>query len=267
MEKNIIFYFSGTGNSLKAAQDIASVLGDTELVFMKGSFELNGRYDRIGFVFPCYAAGAPEAAVRFIKRLPLNDTSSDYVFSVVTYNREDGNASAMVNTELIKKGLSLNYNSGIQMVGNYIVLYDIPENPSQLLSTAAERMGVVAGDIKNKVTKKDCKKNPANKVFHSIGNRFFRAKEKKFTVSDNCISCGLCKRLCPVDNIEMQDGKPVFLHKNCQNCMACIHWCPQKAINCGHVTTQRKRYHHPGITSEELLKRNIKLSTETESKI
>jgi flavodoxin len=32
--KNIIFYFTGTGNSLKAAKDIASVLGDTELVFI-----------------------------------------------------------------------------------------------------------------------------------------------------------------------------------------------------------------------------------------
>jgi flavodoxin len=28
IEKNIIFYFSGTGNSLKVAKDIASMLGD-----------------------------------------------------------------------------------------------------------------------------------------------------------------------------------------------------------------------------------------------
>jgi len=45
MTRNIIFYFSGTGNSLKLTRNIASTLGDTELVFMKGFYELDGLYE------------------------------------------------------------------------------------------------------------------------------------------------------------------------------------------------------------------------------
>ena len=254
MARNIIFYFSGTGNSLKAAKDIAAVLGDTELVFMKGSHRFDGAYDRIGFVFPSYAMGAPKAVLEFIKSLPLNSASSSYVFSLVTCNRGDGNASMMINKALSKKGLCLNYANVIQMVGNYIVLYDIPENQSQLLQEARKKTTVISEDIKNKVKRASPKTRMSNSLFYKIAAQYYKAKEKQFQVSNACVSCGLCAKLCPMENIEIVNGKPKFLHKNCANCMACIHWCPHKAINCGNITPKRKRYHHPDIMPEELYK-------------
>lgn len=253
MAKNIIFYFSGTGNCLKVAHDIASALGDTELVFMKDFYELDGFYERIGFVFPSYAMGAPKAVLDFIKSLPLSASSSSYVFAVVTCNRGDGNASIMVEETLLKKELHLNYANVIPMVGNYIVLYDISENQSQLLQEAEKRAAAISEDIKNKAQRVTPKKRLSNALFYKVAARFFKAKEKQFHVSYACTSCGLCAKLCPMDNIEIVNSKPKFLHKNCANCMACIHWCPQKAIDCGNITPERKRYHHPSVSVEDML--------------
>jgi len=44
MAKNIIFYFSGTGNSLKVAKDIAISIQDCELISIGKPHKLSGTY-------------------------------------------------------------------------------------------------------------------------------------------------------------------------------------------------------------------------------
>lgn len=52
---------------------------------------------------------------------------------------------------------------------------------------------------------------------------------KKFIVSrDTCTKCGLCSKLCPVGNIEM-DEYPLFKDR-CQQCMRCLMFYPSQAI-------------------------------------
>jgi len=51
-----------------------------------------------------------------------------------------------------------------------------------------------------------------------------------YQVNDDCISCGICTKVCPAKCIEIIDGKPNYDYDNCQACMACIHHCPVKAI-------------------------------------
>lgn len=53
--------------------------------------------------------------------------------------------------------------------------------------------------------------------------------DKKFYVEDSCIGCKLCERDCPVQNIEVVNGSPIWKN-NCIHCMACIQHCPKKAI-------------------------------------
>ena len=59
MSKNIIFYFFGTGNSLKVAKDIATAIQDCELISMGKPYKLSGTYERIGVVYPVYIGGMP----------------------------------------------------------------------------------------------------------------------------------------------------------------------------------------------------------------
>lgn len=78
---------------------------------------------------------------------------------------------------------------------------------------------------------------PVNPLFY----RFF-VHDKGFTVSDACISCGKCAMRCPLNNIDMTAGKPVW-RGNCTHCMACIGGCPVKAIEYKSTSKGQHRYY------------------------
>jgi ferredoxin len=256
MAKNIIFCFSGTGNSLKVAKDIASVIGETEIIFMKNKYELDTNYERIGFIFPCYASGIPQYVVKYIRNLELTKDSTKYIFSIVSCNIAGGNSLSMLDKELIMKRLKLNYGKSIPMVGNYIVLYSLKKEIEESLTNAYKETLVYANDIKIKIETKIPKPLFLFKIKYKLGNIFFSVKSKQFVVSEDCILCKLCEKLCPTGNIIIKNNKP-FFDKKCIQCMACIQWCPKNAINCGKHTKNRKRYHHPEIKVEELIHKKI----------
>lgn len=64
---------------------------------------------------------------------------------------------------------------------------------------------------------------------------------KGFHVDEGCISCGICGKSCPVGNIRLVDGRPVW-GKHCIHCMACLHFCPRKVIQYGKATQKKGRY-------------------------
>jgi len=44
---------------------------------------------------------------------------------------------------------------------------------------------------------------------------------KKFYATNECISYGKCAKVCLLNNIHIEDGKPVW-EKKCTQCMVCI---------------------------------------------
>ncbi|MEW5804050.1 MAG: EFR1 family ferrodoxin, partial [bacterium] len=80
----------------------------------------------------------------------------------------------------------------------------------------------------------------------------FSQMDSDFRVSEKCNGCGVCARVCPVDNIEMEGTRPKWRH-HCEQCLACLHWCPEEAIEMGKRTQGRKRYRHPEITMDEII--------------
>ncbi len=85
--KTIIYYFTGTGNSLSAAKKISAVLGNCELIpiapFQEKQGDIIPTADRVGIINPVYFAGLPLMVAEFAGRLDLSRAT--YVFSVVTY--------------------------------------------------------------------------------------------------------------------------------------------------------------------------------------
>jgi len=73
-----------------------------------------------------------------------------------------------------------------------------------------------------------------------------------FWTNDQCKGCRTCESVCPVNNIKLVDNKPIWLD-HCQQCLACIHWCPEKAIQFGKRTLNKKRYRNPTITVKDML--------------
>ena len=71
---------------------------------------------------------------------------------------------------------------------------------------------------------------------------YFNQKTEGFRTTEQCISCQKCVRLCPMNVIKMQDGKPVWKDKRCAHCMSCIQNCPKDAIEYKDTTVGKKRY-------------------------
>ncbi|MEN6358816.1 MAG: hypothetical protein ABFD59_01960 [Smithella sp.] len=42
-------------------------------------------------------------------------------------------------------------------------------------------------------------------------------------------------------------------HHRCEQCFACIQWCPEEAIQYGKGTRNKKRCHHPEISLKDML--------------
>ncbi|MDP3105796.1 MAG: hypothetical protein Q8M95_14450 [Candidatus Methanoperedens sp.] len=53
-------------------------------------------------------------------------------------------------------------------------------------------------------------------------------------------------------NVEIKDGKPAW-QNHCEQCLACLQWCPKKAIQYGKKTGGYERYHNPEIQINDML--------------
>lgn len=252
MTKNIIFCFTGTGNSLKVAKDIAEGNGESEIISMGKPYSLQGAYESIGFVYPVYAGGMPAAVERFIGVLDISTNRNSYFFAVSTSGSGLPGGLPQINRILHNKGGKLSYGGNVKCFSNYVGLYAMKDDVKERPKVQDAQTRLIVTDIQNRVSKQDFK-NSSMALLHGIFINILRGKERGFNVGENCNGCGTCNKVCPVANIEMQSGKPTFLH-HCEQCMACIQWCPKQAINYKDKTQNRGRYHHPDIKVGDIIK-------------
>ncbi len=258
--KSIIYYFTGTGNSLAAAKKIAGPLGDCDIVPVASFADSTGPVvpdaERVGLVCPVYFAGLPAMAATFAERLDL--AAADYVFSVVTHGG-GGGAAALRQLDGIlrdKAGRGLDAGFAVSMPGNYIQMHDSPagEKRDRLLEAANAELDMIAGRI-GEGERGSLPNSPVVRIVRALTYPWFRShvhgNDRKFTVSEACTSCGTCAAVCPAGNIEMVGGKPVWNHR-CELCCGCIHLCPAEAIQAGSRTEGRQRYRNPSVEIAEL---------------
>jgi ferredoxin len=240
----IVYYFSGTGNSLKAARDIAEKCGGS-IASMRMPAAPTESGGAVGFVFPVYYGGLPNAVRQFIRQ---SDFTGLYFFAVATYGAMSGGAINDVDALIRDKGLRLDYGAGVRAYPNYIAAYPMFRNAQRTAAKQDKKIAGIAGEISRET--RNINKKPDFTRKTDAAN-ILASKDCCFTVSDDCVNCGMCAKICPVGNIELAYGKPAFRH-GCEQCMACIQWCPQRAINYGNKTQKRRRYHHPAVKAEDL---------------
>lgn len=260
MGKNMIYVFTGTGNSLKVAKDISAALGDCEISSMGSDtrYDLAGGYETIGFVFPTYYRGEPRKVTEFISRLNLQRNKDAYRYAVATAGKYEGNSLGHINNLLKRKGLPLHYAKALDMFSNYIIAYDMRDTVEEETKKSEIDFEPILQAIKNKETNQVSRIEPLQEIAYRILIRLPPKMDKNYTVSDACVKCGICEKVCPVGNIGRDGtGRPTFRH-HCEQCLACVQFCPKNAINCKDKTQNRRRYTHPAIQYTDLAALNGK---------
>lgn len=267
-----IFYFSGTGNSLKIAELLSEKL-DGKIISipsLKDKKKVIPRSGSFGIVFPVYYADLPVIVKRFANK--LEGIGDKYIFAVATYGGDTGKSLKTLSEIIKSRGGKLSGMYEVHMPQNG---FRKPmENIDKIIGNANKRMNVVSKKIMaeysgrftaNKIksvlliplyfllggfTKKGIAKLSGSDKNMDIDELIGMA-DKSFTVNEKCNHCGLCERICPVDNIKLEKGNPVWLHK-CENCLACYNFCPRIAIET-KIANKGYRYKCPGIKIDKML--------------
>ncbi len=258
--KTILYYFTGTGNSLKVAKDIAAKLGDTRLAAIRKPFpqSFDVSADRIGIVFPVYMWGLPIIVKEFA--VHLNASPDKYIFAVATYGGFPAGTLNMLDEELRSHDMKLSAGFGVQMPGNYTPMYGAISDEKQkaMFDKVAAKVEEIVEVVKSgKPSKIENNFWLVNKLFtgfiYNGGSKQIPTADKKFILQDSCTKCGICAKVCPAENIKLVEGKPTWLN-HCEHCLACLQWCPVEAIQYGEKTIGRKRYHHPSVSVVDIFK-------------
>ncbi len=253
----MLYVYTGTGNSLWIARQLALELKEATLRFMPLlSNEMRGEADWIGLIFPVHIWGLPSRVIQFINHLQVKPETNFFALAV---NAGQPAATLLQLQKLMstrKGSLALGYS--IVMPSNYTP-WGGPgpiDAQQRLFGKAQEKVKTIAGTILRRERKK-VDRGPLwqNIVFSGIYKMSFRSvqkMDKKFWVDDRCNGCGVCSEVCPAGNIEMINQKPSWLHR-CEQCLACLQWCPQEAIQSGKKTVKYRRYHHPEVILKDMI--------------
>ena len=188
-------------------------------------------YDVIGFTYPVYHWTMPAPAVSFVQKLKINPKA--YIFGVAMPSFVCGYACQRLAELLEEKGAELSYGALVHSVANYALVYP-PMPAPKLVVPMTERWLTRIGEELAK-RKMRAYPKPAAMVKarrDKVMGPYLELQQfadMPFTIADSCLSCGLCAKVCPCGNIELQNGTPTFLH-HCAQCMACVVSCPMRAI-------------------------------------
>lgn len=252
----MILYFSGTGNSKYVALRLAELLGD-EVYSINNALKVKrwGKFvvsDRIILACPTYAWRIPRIVVDWIEKSSFCGAKD--MFFVMTCGDSIHNAGHYNRKLCRKKGFNYRGTTHVIMPENYIAMFNAPslEKATRIVDNAEHCIKKIAEEIKRgELLETHMKKTlladwfmsgPVNKLFYLL-----KIKASPFRVTDACINCGLCAKVCPLNNISIVQTEtgtkamPQWADK-CTHCMACICLCPKEAIEYGKISEGKVRY-------------------------
>lgn len=272
----MIFYFSCTGNTRWAAEQLADATNDRMTsIFdcMDKPFTLHLRDgERIGFCVPVHGWNVQPLIRRFIRGLkiempPAADGSTAermlhrvYTYFLLTCGDNCGEYAGQLEGMLKDKGLEVNTCCSVIMPESYVNLPFMDVDPAlreaekklQAHSTVKRFAEII---VDRRSVRLHIERGAMPRFYSRVLGKVFYSTlvtDKRFHISeDKCTGCGLCVKHCPVGNMDMKEtgggsGKrtPEWLHTGrCLTCMACYHHCPKHAIDFWCFTKKKGQYY------------------------
>lgn len=253
-----LYTCSGTGNSLWTARTLAERVGDAQVLpqkhWPKGDF--TAPTPCVGLVFPVHMWGVPAPVLGLLGRMRL--PPDGWLFAVAVNAGQVSRTLVQLQEVCASRGIPLRSGFSVVLPSNYIP-WGGPgpeEDQRRRIEGARARLEAIALSVKEAQTL-PVEQGPLwqRVLFTRLYHMSFpqvTGMDKGFWVDDRCNGCGTCARVCPADNIVLSEGRPTWQHR-CEQCLACIQWCPRQALQYGKKTPKYARYHHPEVKLADLL--------------
>lgn len=246
----MILFFSATGNCKYVATRIAQSY-EQDVISIVDCVQ-NNCYtfeDKIiGIVSPTYYWGLPSIVKGFLEKASFK---TEYLYFVATYGTMPGAIGYMADKAIRNQEIDACYS--VRMADTWTPMFDLstPQKVGRFTKTTETEIK----NVIHMISKREKNKKMSLRTMVFITKLFAQPiynKKVRLTanlhVEDSCIGCGLCARKCPVQAIEMQNKKPVWVKKKCVMCLGCLHHCPKFSIQYGKHTKEHGQYTNPNVT-------------------
>lgn len=250
----MVFYFTATGNSLYVAKQ----LEDTPVSIAQAIHDSRKRYkaDKIGIVCPVFGHEVPTLVREFLEQSVFE---TPYFYMILTYGNRHGGAAELAEKMLRNLGIVPSYIQTVRMVDNFLPAFDMDQE-KKLDKKVEEQIRKVKQDLEtgkkeiSPVTEED---RAVHQMFLEKVKKMPSNKQPMYRITEECIGCGICEKVCPKGCFVVENQKSVWNPKGCITCMACIHACPMMAIRLNMPEKNpHARYRNENISICEIVDAN-----------
>lgn len=242
----VIYYFSGTGNTLLLAKKIKEVFEKQEYLVMLRKISTSEAVEledncHLGIVVPVAIQSTFPIVWEFIKRLPEGNMRQ--VFMADTMESFSGGIVGPMKKSLESKGYkcigacefrmasSMQITEKKAKIGrkkNEIALLKVEEYVQSLINGSAKwKQIVVLSDAMKSISK---------------GRSIWTKTSKRIRIDSTlCTKCRMCEKYCPVKAIRLSDQNMKIDHNQCVACMRCVNYCPKNAFTLGEKRVIQKK--------------------------
>lgn len=235
MNKVKIYYFTGSGNTLRIAEHVKMAFESfgyvCELEAMENVKNISTEcYEWVGLMFPVALQSTYPLVWDFVDRMP--NMIGQKIFMIDTLMSFSGGIVGPMKKVLTEKGY--NCLGAIELkMSNSMNTKSIASKKYQLKHQKALNQ---ADDFIKKLVNKQTqwKRIPVvsdGMRLISKGHKIWESTSRKISISKaSCVLCQICVRKCPTQALSMNQDEIAINHQHCISCMRCVHQCPKGAF-------------------------------------